>query len=331
MAKTALKKVIFIRFSSIGDIVLCSAATRCLKLKFPEVEIHFATKEAYAALAASLPGVAKVHCLKGSMPELIRTLKQEEFDLIVDLHHNFRSARLKIGLGIKHLSFHKENFRKWKMVRFKQQQNISHVARRYVETMQSIGVEYDGLGLELNLPNEQSLPELPEEFIAVAVGAKFRTKEMPTELMVDILKPAKKHIVLLGGPDDQIKAKRITSELTGKEITNYCGALSILESAGVIAKAMVLLTGDTGLMHIAAAKKTPTVSVWGNTVPQFGMYPLYPDGMEDLGRSFEVWGLSCRPCSKIGYSNCPKSHFDCMKMQDTASISEAIQLQSTKR
>jgi ADP-heptose:LPS heptosyltransferase len=91
----------------------------------------------------------------------------------------------------------------------------------------------------------------------------------------------------------------------------------------VVEKAAVVLTHDTGLMHIAAAFKRPIVSVWGNTVPQFGMTPYYGD-VKVPNKLFEVSGLSCRPCSKIGFETCPKKHFRCMTQQDEAAIARAI-------
>jgi ADP-heptose:LPS heptosyltransferase len=92
---------------------------------------------------------------------------------------------------------------------------------------------------------------------------------------------------------------------------NFCGKLNIHQSASLIQQAKAVLTHDTGLMHIAAALRKPIVSLWGSTVPAFGMYPFYPQGT-DRGSMIEVKNLSCRPCSKIGYQKCPKGHFRCM-------------------
>lgn len=330
MANSSFKKILVVRFSSIGDIVLCSAATRCLKNQYPSAEIHFATKKAYAELAGALPGVEKVHSLGPRFAPFIQSLKNEHFDLIIDLHNNLRSARLKLNLGVKSLSFNKENLQKWKMVRFKSSDQVSHVALRYVEAMDSIGVKYDGKGLNLDLPKDLSVPLIEAEFIAVAVGAKFKTKQIPESVLVEILKGIGKPIALLGGPEDAKAGDAIFDTLDGQKVLNYCGKLSILESAGMIRQADLVLSGDTGLMHIAAALKKRVVCLWGNTVPGLGMYPFYPTDQKDLAKNFEVGGLSCRPCSKIGFDSCPKGHFNCMMKQDTNAIRMVILQQSTR-
>ena len=106
-------------------------------------------------------------------------------------------------------------------------------------------------------------------------------------------------------------------------VVNVCGRLSLHQSASLVRQSAVVLTHDTGLMHIAAALRKPIVSVWGSTVPKLGMYPFYPDGM-DLNTSIEVMGLRCRPCSKIGYERCPKGHFRCMREVDAEGVAERV-------
>ena len=99
-------------------------------------------------------------------------------------------------------------------------------------------------------------------------------------------------------------------------IYNACGKFSLHESAAILRRAHVVITHDTGLMHIAAALRKPILSLWGNTVPAFGMYPYYgKPGLATIPSSYmlEVKNLSCRPCSKIGYAACPKKHFRCMQ------------------
>jgi ADP-heptose:LPS heptosyltransferase len=76
-------------------------------------------------------------------------------------------------------------------------------------------------------------------------------------------------------------------------------------------------------MHIAAALKKPVVSVWGNTVPAFGMTPYMP-GRESNSVILEVNDLRCRPCSKIGFDKCPKGHFQCMRGIDDQAIADAV-------
>jgi ADP-heptose:LPS heptosyltransferase len=155
------------------------------------------------------------------------------------------------------------------------------------------------------------------------MGAQFATKQLPIELLANALADVKEPIVLLGGGMDAIRSAALMEQLNDKQVYDLCGHLSLRQSAWVLSKAKVLLTGDTGLMHIAACFQVPIVSVWGNTVPAFGMYPYYPQ-QDEMFCISEVKDLSCRPCSKIGYQTCPKKHFRCMNDQDPVLIQSKL-------
>jgi ADP-heptose:LPS heptosyltransferase len=130
-------------------------------------------------------------------------------------------------------------------------------------------------------------------------------------------------VVLSGGPMDKETADNIIKALPNQKIINACGGFSLRQSASIVKQAAVLLTHDTGLMHIASAFQIPIVSVWGNTVPALGMYPYYPQDKNGFS-IHEVNDLNCRPCSKIGFNTCPKKHFNCMNLQDAKAIAEDV-------
>ena len=122
-------------------------------------------------------------------------------------------------------------------------------------------------------------------------------------------------LVLLGGPEDKANGEELAA-LDPIKIYNACGKFNLNESADLVRRAKLIITHDTGLMHIAAAFKKPIISIWGNTVPAFGMYPYYGRTSFNQVQPYElieVNGLGCRPCSKIGYDACPKKHFKCMQ------------------
>ena len=129
--------------------------------------------------------------------------------------------------------------------------------------------------------------------------------------------------MLLGGEAENEHGQKIQAAFPQKKIYNLCGELSLLASASILSQAKTVLTNDTGLMHIAAMFDVPIVSIWGNTVPAFGMSPYRP-GNEKSVKIHEVLGLNCRPCSKIGYQKCPKGHFNCMEKQDLSAIATDI-------
>lgn len=328
-----MPKILFIRFSSIGDIVLTSPIIRCLKQQVKNAEVHYLTKKEFAPLLESNPHIDTIHAIGESIAEVSDKLKKENYDLIIDLHHNLRSAQVKSLLRKKTRSFSKLNIEKWLMVnlRINKLPNL-HIVDRYFETVSALGVTNDGKGLDYFIPekDEVSLKTLPDEFqkgyIGFVIGAKFFTKQLPKEKIVSILQKLDQPVILLGGKEDAEKGKWIEDQVKSK-VLNACGKYNLNQSASLVKQAEKIITHDTGLMHIGAAFKKEIVSVWGNTIPEFGMYPYY--GKEE-GRSkkAEVKSLSCRPCSKLGFANCPKGHFKCMNEINEEEIVQFIRNKS---
>jgi ADP-heptose:LPS heptosyltransferase len=310
-----LKKILIIRFSSIGDIVLTTPVIRCFKQQSPETEIHYLTKKSFRGILENNPYLSKVYCIEKDISEIIEELKKENYDFVVDLHHNLRSSQVKLKLGKPSSSFKKLNFKKWMLVRLKVNKMPElHVVDRYLETVKSIGIKNDQKGLDYFIPakDEVSLSELPQShqsgYTGFVIGAKHYTKQLPTEKIISICKKINQPIVLLGGKEDQTRGEEI-AHACGSNIFNACGKFNLNQSASLLKQSKLIISHDTGLMHIAAAFKKNIFSVWGNTVPAFGFTPYLPGPSSKM---IEVKGLSCRPCSKIGYDSCPKGHFKCM-------------------
>jgi ADP-heptose:LPS heptosyltransferase len=315
-------KVLVVRFSSIGDIVLTESVVRCIKEQIPTVEIHYLTKESFLDLVKYNPNVSKVHVLMNDWASLIKTLRLEKFDCIVDLHNNLRTRRLKWAIQTKCYSFPKRNIEKYIYTRFKRNvlPNNEHVVDRYFSAVSHLNVRNDCQPNRFytNTNNEIDLKSIglgKKGYLAVAIGAQFNTKKLPVDKMIAILKNCTRPIVLLGNTHDDIEAQQLIISLKEQSIQSFCGKLNLLQSASLIEQAAVLLTHDTGLMHIASCFETPIVSVWGNTTPELGMFPYTPT-RKSQSVVIEVNGLTCRPCSKIGYQSCPKGHFSCMNLQD---------------
>jgi len=319
-------KFLLIRFSSIGDIVLTSPVVRCLKQQVKDAEVHFITKKSFASVIEHNPFIDKKIYLEDDLDALIPQLKKEKYDFIIDLHHNLRTLDLKRQLGVKSFSFNKLNVEKWLLVNLKiNRLPAMHIVDRYMETVKSFGVVNDGKGLDYFISQEdgKAIEKLPQIFqpgyIAFVIGAKHNTKKLPAEKIVSIIGKINRPVLLMGGKEDFEEAERIISGIQHQAVFNACGKFSLNESAALIKHSEKVISHDTGLMHIAAAFKKEIISVWGNTIPEFGMYPYYGD-FEMRNSKFEIKGLSCRPCSKIGFDKCPKGHFKCMMLQDENSI-----------
>ncbi len=318
-------KILVLRFSSIGDIVLTSPVLRCLKQQVTGAEVHVATKRAFADLVAHSPYVDKVHALDDDIGALARSLKAEGFDHIVDLHHNLRTARIKRVLGVPATSFAKLNIEKWLLVNLRMDRLPRiHIVDRYMDTVKHLCVSNDNKGLELFIPKnrEVDLNTLPEThrsgYVALAIGAAHATKRLPPFKLIELAQRIEGPIVLIGGPDDQEVARSI-ADAVGARVFDTTGKYDLLGSASLIRQARSVIAHDSGAMHVACAFNRPVVSVWGNTVPAFGMGPYQPQHPE-RAMIAEVAGLDCRPCSKIGHDKCPRGHFNCMEKQDLAHI-----------
>jgi len=306
-------KILIVRFSSIGDIVLTTPVVRCLKTQIDNAELHYVTKTQYQSILQNNPYIDRIFFLKESLLDLIRELKREKYDVIIDLHNNLRTRLLKWRLGVPSYSYNKLNVEKWLMVNFKiNHLPDTHIVNRYLDTTRSLGVKNDALGLDYFIPEKDEVPLdwMPEThrhgFVAYAIGGQHTTKKLPIVRMIELCKKINKPVVLLGGKEDFESGEQLREAL-GDVIFNTCGKLNLNQSASLVKKSSCMFSHDTGLMHIAAALKKEVFSIWGNTIPAFGMYPY-----RTKYHTLENTELNCRPCSKIGYDRCPKGHFKCM-------------------
>lgn len=321
-----MQKILFIRFSSIGDIILTTPLLRALKAQKPGVEIHYITKKAYAPVLEHNPHIDKLILLEDKLSKVLPLLKKEKYNFIVDLHKNLRSMRIKSVLKKPSASFDKLNRQKWLLVRFKKDRMPTiHIVERYFKTLEKLGVKNDGKGLEYysGLEQEKVLNGLEESiqdnYAVIVIGGTYYTKQIPEEKLDELIGQIQIPIVLLGGPADRKEAERIAQKHPEK-VSALAGKTHLNESAEIIRRSQFVVSSDTGLMHMAAAYQKKTYSIWGNTVPEFGMYPYMPENPQN-SIIMEVKNLSCRPCSKLGYNNCPKKHFDCMMKQDISLLS----------
>ncbi len=322
-------KLLVIRFSSIGDIILTSPVLRCLKQRVPGVEIHFLTKAQFRDLVAHSPHVDKVHTMEGDVSEALPALKKEGFTEIIDLHHNLRTWKVKRALAVPAHSFPKLNIEKWMLVNLKRDRMPRmHIVDRYLSTVAHLGVKNDGAGLDLFIPPDKEVPlsDLPPShhngYVALCIGGAHTTKRLPEHKLIELGELIPGPMVIIGGPDDKPAARAIADAVGGRAF-DATGTYDVLGSASLIRQSTSAVTHDSGAMHVAAAFKKRTVSIWGNTVPAFGMGPYIPQHPE-RAHIMEVTGLDCRPCSKIGFDACPRGHFHCMEKQPLRTIADLV-------
>lgn len=317
-----MKKILVIRFSSIGDIVLTTPVVRCLKNQLEDIELHVLTKKKFSNLFKKNIYVDKVFEFDNSLKDNIKELKKENYDYIVDLQKNKRSKRVTASLRCPYSSFPKLNIKKFLLTTFKI--NLMpdiHIVDRYFEAVKELGVKNDFKGLDffISPENQYDIEQLPASFQngyhAFVIGGTYKTKILPAVKIVEVIKKLQEPVVLLGGPDDVERADDVIDSVS-ENVVNLVGKINLEQSASLVKMAKSVMTNDTGLMHIAAAFHKNIVSVWGNTVPELGMYPYLPNE-KDKCHIVECKEVKCRPCSKLGFKDCPKKHFRCMMEIDT--------------
>lgn len=317
-------KVLVIRFSSIGDIVLTSPVVRCLKKQL-NAEVHYFTKKNFKDVLVNNPYIDKTHFLSDDFNADVKALKAEQFDYIIDLHHNLRTLRFKQSLGVTAYSFNKLNLEKWMLVNLKWNRMPNmHIVDRYIASAEKLGIKNDEAALDYFLSESdkvdiKTLPTfLHNGYVGLVIGAQHATKRLPLEKLQELCQKINKPIVLMGGKEDAIIADELV-KIDANRIFSACGKFKLNESASLVQQAESIISHDTGLMHIASAFKKEVYAVWGNTVPEFGMYPYKTEH-----HNFEVKDLACRPCSKIGHQTCPKKHLNCMNNQNIDLLAQMI-------
>ena len=315
------KKILVIRFSSIGDVVLTSPIVRCIRKQLPNAEIYFLTKKQFQPLVQHNENIHQVILFDDNLKETIATLKDIGFQYIIDLHNNLRSRLICAAFPLtKVFRFNKLNTEKWLLTNFKiNHLPQKHIVDRYFESIAELGIVNDNSGLDFFIPSNEvfdsnTLPQTHQEgFIVFSIGGQHSTKKMPVHKWQQLAMLLNYSIIILGGKEEQQEGEELSTNFP--HVVNYCGKLSLLQSAFIVAQSNLVVTHDTGLMHIAAAFKKPIVSVWGNTIPEFGMYPYYGKYLV-VNYKAEISNLNCRPCSKLGHKKCPEGHFLCMELQD---------------
>lgn len=306
-----IKKILIIRLSSIGDILLTSPLVRSIKKKYPAIQLDFLLREEFNELVQNNPYIDVIHNYRRDESKnnsLTKSLQSNDYDLVIDLQNNFRSREIVKKLKCPVLKFKKNNLKKFLLVHFKinMLKEADKISERYVSTAQ-IKLDEEGLEYFSNQSPDSRLKE-NESYIGICHGAKHFTKRWPLEYFIDLgkkLESAGYKVILFGGMDEAKSADEISRHLSGA--INFCGN-NLSQTAANIKICRAVYTNDSGLMHLATAMEVPVIAFFGSTVKEFGFYPYKAKSIE-----LEIKDLSCRPCTHIGRANCPKGHFKCMK------------------
>ncbi len=324
------QNILICRLSSIGDIVLTFPLIRVLRHRFPKAELHYLVKQEYADLLRSHPGLDRVWSFDAQsgwvgLRRLKREIRSVSYDLFVDIHRNLRSIYMRSGLsGTTVVTYNKCVFRRWLLIHtgLNTYRHVVPVHQRYLKALTSLQIPDDDKGLEFfvdpaaqqtvdNYINEQGFDPESHIQIAMAPGAGFATKRWPVTSFIQtarqLIDEREARIWIFGDHSDQSLGAEIVAEL-GDACRDLTGQLTLMQTACALRRMRLLLTNDTGLMHMACALDMGVVALFGPTTRELGFFPVHPHA-----RVVEHLDLSCRPCTHVGLDTCPKGHFKCMR------------------
>jgi len=321
------KKILVIRLSSIGDILLTTPLLRILRRRFPKARIDFVIKSRFAELLRHNPHLNELLVLDTEtafegLQELRRRIRTTGYDLVIDIHQNFRSLFLRFGLpGTRIVTHNKMLLRRFLLVHMRLNLfgRIVPIYQRYIRAMAPWGLQDDGAGLEFHVDPQAErqialrLAERPGArlLVGLAPGAGFATKRWLAEYYQEtarrLIRDYNADILLLGNKADREVTGAIAAE-SGTGVYDWAGTLTLQQSAAALAHCNLLICNDTGLMHLACALKVPVLALFGPTTRELGFFPVGP-----RAQVIEHTELSCRPCSHMGGPRCPKGHFRCMR------------------
>ncbi len=306
-------KILIIRLSSLGDILLTTPFIRAIKTQFPHIRIDMLIREEYADVIKLNPYLDKKHLYKKddkSYSILIEELRNNNYDLVIDLQNNFRSKKVVTSLKTKSVKFDKRSFDKFLLVNFKvnKLREAPQISIRYSNTIQNLKLDDKGLDLFTD-KSANTVLSGKNNLIGFCPGARHFTKRWPKEYFVELGNKLTQNgytIVLFGGKIDKDICAELVDKISGA--INLSNNDELLQTAADMKLCKAIVCNDSGLMHTASATGTKVIAIFGSTVKEFGFAPYNCSNL-----ILENNSLTCRPCSHIGRSNCPKKHFNCMK------------------
>lgn len=327
-------KVLVIRFSSLGDIILTLPVLETIRRHWPESQTDYLTKGTFASLLHDDPRVRRLWTLTPDRPleDLIGDLRGESYNLVIDLHATARSRWVAARLGRPTVRVDKAGWaRRWLVWTHSALPNLSrHTVDRYLDTIRAqLGLRFEPErvprlqldGTERQFAEDWLKPSSGQRRIAIHPLAQHATKQWPAERFIEVANRlgAEGWVVhWIGSPAERDLLERFR-KATRTPSFSLADIGHLRRLGAVLARMDVALTGDSGPMHLAVAAGCPVVAIFGSTHPLLGFSPLGPCdkvvGMEEL---------NCRPCHLHGRPACPKGHFRCMNDIGTDRVMDTL-------
>lgn len=320
-----LNRILIIRLSSLGDILLTTPFIRSLKSKFPKISIDVLIREEYAdtlKLNNYLDNLYFYNKDEQINKNLIESLKLNNYDFVIDLQNNLRSRKITKVLNIDYARFFKHSFDKFLLVNFKinRLKPEENIPARYAKTIKDFSLDNKRLDLFTDrFPDKKIAGK--NNLIGFCPGARHFTKRWPKENFIELgnkLSDSGYTVLLFGGKSDRELCSEISRQINGS--IDLSNDNNLLQTVADMKLCKIIICNDSGLMHVASSTNAKVVAIFGSTVKEFGFTPYKCDHL-----ILENNSLTCRPCSHIGRESCPKKHFECMKSLKPETVFNKIQ------
>jgi heptosyltransferase-2 len=335
----SIQRVLIIRLSSLGDILLTTPIVRLIRQHCPQARIDFVMKAAYQDLLREHPCVHRLWLVPDgqTVRQTLYSLRQTRYDVVLDLHRTLRSRLLYVGSTARYkLAYSKRTLRRALLVHlgWNTLHRLTPVPELYAAPLRQLGIDTPVPQLEMFLaPGSREavraylVRALPEHcgrpLLAVAPGATWPTKRWPVERFArvaqDVAEAYQGVVVILGSAEDTPLAQQLCQQLS-VPVLDGTGQFTLMQTAALLQQCRLLVSNDSGLMHMAVALKVPVVAIFGPTVAEFGFYPFRAQA------EVVSTALSCRPCSTKGSRRCPRGHHQCMLQVTEAQVVSAVQV-----
>lgn len=329
------QKILVIRFSSLGDIILTTPVYKNLKTAWNHCHITVAVKEKYAGILEGNPDVDQLLVLREaeSIFSFVRRVRKEKFSILIDLHNNLRSNLVSLLSGATQKIRYKKAF--WKRRLFVRQRVQDpelerHTIHRYLDALKNLGITTQFVRPEIQMPLSAaqfdfndllSVHDIRPGKILVGInpGSVWKTKQWLPERFAEVadrlMDESDCKIILFGSNKDSDSVESVRRSMKHSAI-NLCGKTDLKQLAGLIARCALFITNDSGPMHLACAANVPVVAIFGTTTKELGFFPC---GEKSVVVELK---LPCRPCTLHGSEKCPLTHFRCMREITTEMVLE---------
>ncbi len=308
-----MKKILILRLSSIGDIVLTQPVAKVLREVYPDATIDYLTKKPFIGIVEAFGCIDTIHTWNNKRI-ILKKLRKQKYDMIIDLHSKFNTFIIKLLVrGKKTVTYNKKHILRRMIVKKLTHKSIVSTVELYFSALKKIGIT-ETIEHPKLYPDKLQKISLGKRFpgkklIGIFPGALHATKMYPLEKMAKFIDsvPSKWNckFIILGSKSEKLLSAELKKN-TKTELLDLCGEFNISQLISVIDNMDVIISNDSGPMHIAAAIEKPQIALFGATHPRLGFAPLNKKAIIISSN------ISCQPCSLHGSAICPKGHFLCM-------------------